>query len=326
MGSISQKVRMCAVALLLPAWAAQAQDASQYPNKPIRLIAASSPGSGPDVLGRLLAGRISEAWGQQVIVDTRPGASGIIGTEIAAKSSPDGYTLIMVTAQATIVSVMYDNLKYDLTRDFAPVSLLGSTPFILALNPSVAATSVKELIALARAKPGELRYGSGGSGSPPHLSAEMLKSMTRINIEHVPYKGVTPAITDSIAGHVQMVIAVIPAVLPSVRAGRLRALAVTSPQRSEIVPDLPTIAETVPDYEFVGWYSIFAPAKTPAAIINKLNGELVKAVKLPETRARLSDIGVEASGTSPQVLAAYLADQQKRMRAAVMASGARPDR
>ena len=317
-----------AAALMLPVCVARAQGsaAAAYPVKPIRLIALSSPGSGPDVLGRLLGAKLTEAWGQQVIVDTRPGASGIIGAEIAAKAAPDGYTLVIITSQATIVSVMYDNLPYNIVRDFSPISLMGSTPFILAVHPGVAAHSVKELIALARSKPGELRFGSGGSGSPPHLSAEILKSMTGINIEHVPYKGVTPAMTDTIAGQVQMVISVIPAVLSSVRSGRLRALAVTSPKRSAIVPDLPTIAETVPGYEFIGWYSMFAPAKTPSAIINKLNAELVKAAQSSSMRERLADIGVESASSTPQELAVYLAAQREKMRAAVKTSGARPDR
>src|SRR5512143_3088135 len=192
-----------AAAITLSVCAVGAQGSEAYPTKPIRLIALSSPGSGPDVVGRLLGAKLTDAMGQQVIVDTRPGASGIIGAEIAAKAAPDGYTLVIITSQAVIVSVMYDKLQYNLVRDFSPVSLIGSTPFILAVNPSVPANSVRELIELAKSKPGELRYGSGGSGSPPHLSAELLKSMTGIDIQHVPYKGVTPAMTDTIAGQVQ---------------------------------------------------------------------------------------------------------------------------
>ncbi len=319
---------MCLGALtLVPCVAlAQAPKAGAYPAKPIRLIALSSPGSGPDILGRMLGASLTEAWGQQVIVDLRPGASGIIGAEIAAKAAPDGYTLVIVTSQAAIVSAMYEKLPYDLVRDFAPVSLMGSTPFILVVNPGVAATSVSELVALAKSKPAALRYGSGGSGSPPHLSAEILKSMTGIDIQHVPYKGVTPALTDTIANQVQMVISVIPAVLPSVRANRVRALGITSAKRSPLVPDIPAIAETVPGYEFIGWYSVFVPARTPQAIIAKLNAELVKAVGTPATRERLSDIGVEVIGSNPQELAKYLPAQIEKMRAAVKASGARPDR
>jgi len=330
MGAVKRNgwIAAAVAAVMLPACAAHAQEAASlaYPTKPIRLIALSSPGSGPDVVGRLLGARFTEAMGQQVIVDTRPGASGIIGAEIAAKAAPDGYTLVIITSQATIVSVMYDKLPYSLVRDFSPISLIGSTPFILAVNPAVAATSVRELIALAKSKPGELRYGSGGAGSPPHLSAELLKSMTNINIQHVPYKGVTPAMTDTIAGQVHMLISVIPAVLPSVRSGRLRALGITSAKRSVIVPDVPTIAETVPGYEFIGWYSLFAPAKTPSAIIDKLNSEVVKSMQASGMRERLSDLGVEALSSTPQDLAVYLAAQIEKMQAAVKASGARPDR
>jgi tripartite-type tricarboxylate transporter receptor subunit TctC len=328
MRAVKQKVWIAAVAtaVTLSVCAVQAQGSEAYPAKPVRLIALSSPGSGPDVVGRLLGAKLTEAMGQQVIVDTRPGASGIIGAEIAAKAAPDGYTLVIITSQAVIVSVMYDKLHYSLVKDFSPVSLIGSTPFILAVNPAVPANTVGELIALAKSKPGELRYGSGGSGSPPHLSAELLKSMTGINIQHVPYKGVTPAMTDTMAGQVQMVISVIPAVLPMVRSGRLRALGITSAKRSALLPDLPTIAETVPGYEFIGWYSLFAPAKTPPAIINKLNSEVVNWVQSPGVRERLSELGIEGASSTPQQLAVYLSGQIAKMRAAVKASGARTDR
>src|SRR6185295_12627079 len=184
---------------------AASASAQQFPTRPIRIIALSSPGSGPDIVGRLLGARFTEAWGQQVIVDTRPGATGIIGAEIAAKAAPDGHTLVILTSQAVIVSIMYEKLPYQLGRDFAPVGMVATTPFILAVHPSVPAHSVKELVVHAKAKPGGLRYGSGGSGSPPHLSMEIFKSMTGIDIFHVPYKGITPAMTDTVAGQVQAI-------------------------------------------------------------------------------------------------------------------------
>jgi len=305
---------------------AQGSVAGAYPTKPIRLIVLSSPGSGPDILGRMLGEKLTREWGQQVIADTRPGASGIIGMEIASKAAPDGYTLVIITSQATIVSVMHDNLNYNIVKDFVPISLLGTTPFILAVHPRVAANSIRELIDLAKSKPGALRFGSGGAGSPPHLSAEILKSMTGIDMQHVPYKGVTPAMVDTIAGQVHMVISVIPAVLSAVRAGQLRALGLTGAKRSPIVPDLPTIAETVPGYEFIGWYSVFAPANTPSAIIEKLNVVMVKATQSSDMRERLRNIGVESLGSTPQDLAVHLATQREKMRAAVKASGARVDR
>jgi tripartite-type tricarboxylate transporter receptor subunit TctC len=296
-----------------------------YPSRPIRIIGLSSPGSGPDIVGRLIGQKFTEAWGQQVIVDTRPAATGIVGSEIAARAAPDGHTLLIVTSQAVIVSVMYDKLPYSLTRDFSPISFVASTPFILAVNPAVPANSVKELIALAKSKPGQLRYGSGGSGSPPHLSAEMFRSMTGIDVLHVPYKGVTPAMIDTVAGQVQFVISVIPAVLPTIRSGKLRALGVTSAKRSALVPDVPTIADTVPGYEFIGWYSLFAPAKTPQAILAKLNAELVKMLDTADFRERFSALGAEPHGSTQKELSIYLAEQTEKMRKAVRESGAKPD-
>jgi tripartite-type tricarboxylate transporter receptor subunit TctC len=299
--------------------------AQTFPTRPIRIIALSAPGSGPDIVGRLIGSKLTEAWSQQVIVDTRPAATGIVGSEIAARSAPDGHTLVIFTAQAVIVSVMYDKLTYDLARDFAPVSLVASTPFVLAVNPSVAATSVKELVALAKSKPGQLRYGSGGSGSPPHLSAEMFRSMTGIDVLHVPYKGITPAMIDAIGGQVQFVISVIPAVLPTVKSGKLRGLGVTSAKRTSLLPEIPTIAETVPGYEFIGWYSVFAPARTPSAVVSKLNAQIGKSLESAEFRERFVALGAEPRSSTPQELAAYLRAETGKMRKLVKESGAKPD-
>ena len=314
-----------AFSLIAAAVTAPAVEAQNYPTRPIRIIALSSPGSGPDIVGRLIGQKFTEAWGQQVIVDARPAATGIVGSEIAAHAAPDGYTLLIVTSQAVIVSVMYDKLPYNLARDFAPISYVASTPFILAVNPSVPANSIKELIALAKAKPGQLRYGSGGSGSPPHLSTEIFRSMTGIDILHVPYKGITPAMIDAVSGQVQFVISVIPAVLPTIRSGKLRALGISSAKRSALVPDIPTIAESVPGYEFIGWYSLFAPAKTPQPVLAKLNTELVRMLETQEFRERFSALGAEPHGSTQKELAAYLTVQTEKMRKAVKESGARPD-
>lgn len=311
--------------LIAAAVTAPAVEAQNYPTRPIRIIALSSPGSGPDIVGRLIGQKFTEAWGQQVIVDARPAATGIVGSEIAAHAAPDGYTLLIVTSQAVIVSVMYDKLPYNLARDFAPISYVASTPFILAVNPSVPANSIKELIALAKAKPGQLRYGSGGSGSPPHLSTEIFRSMTGIDILHVPYKGITPAMIDAVSGQVQFVISVIPAVLPTIRSGKLRALGISSAKRSALVPDIPTIAESVPGYEFIGWYSLFAPAKTPQPVLAMLNTELVRMLETQEFRERFSALGAEPHGSTQKELAAYLTVQTEKMRKAVKESGAKPD-
>ena len=313
-------VALGVAAILAPVCLAQS-----YPQRPIRIIALSSPGSGPDIVGRLVGSRLTEAWGQQVIVDPRPGATGIIGAEIAAKSPPDGYTLVIITSQAVIVSVMYDDLKYSLIRDFAPITLVATTPFILAVHPVVPATSIKQLIALARSKPGELRYGSGGTGSPPHLSAEIFNAMTGTKMLHVPYKGVTPAMVDTVAGQVHMLISVIPAILPTVKAGKLRPLGVTSAKRSQLVPDVPAIAETVAGYEFIGWYSFFAPAGTPPAIVNKLNAEIGNALQSASFKERITSLGAEPRASTPEELATYLRVQTEKMRKAVQDSGARRD-
>ncbi|HWI15911.1 MAG TPA: tripartite tricarboxylate transporter substrate binding protein [Burkholderiales bacterium] len=299
--------------------------AQNYPHKPIRIIALSTPASGPDIVGRLIGQKLTEAWGQQVVIDTRPGASGIIGAEIGAHSAPDGYTLVIVTSQAAIVSGMYAKLPYHLARDFAPITLMASTPFILAVNPSVAATSVQELVALAKAQPGKLRYGSGGSGSPPHLSAEIFRSMTGIDIVHVPYKGVTPAMLDTVAGQVQMVFSVIPAVLTTIKAGKLRALGITSSKRSPLVPDIPTISESVPGYEFIGWYALVAPAKTPATVLDRLNAQVVQALKTPEFQERFASLGAEPIGTTRAEAGQFIREQMEKMRLAVQTSGAKVD-
>ncbi len=316
-----------AAALVLSAGAilAAAAAAQQYPTKPIRIIALSSPASGPDIIGRLLGQKFTEAWGQQVIVDTRPGASGIIGAEIASKAAPDGHTLMIVTSQAVIVSVMYEKLPYHLLKDFSPISMLASTPFILVVHPSVPAASIKELVAYAKSKPGELRYGSGGAGSPPHLSAEIFKSMTGTDILHVPYKGVTPALMDTVAGQVQMVFSVIPAVLSTIKTGKVKALGVTSAKRTPFVPDLPAIAETVPGYEFIGWYGLVAPARTPEGILSKLNAEIARILKTPEFQERLAALGAEPISSTQQELAAFMQVQTEKMRKAVKESGAHPE-
>ena len=298
---------------------------SRYPAKPIRIIATTTPGSGPDIIARLLGQRLTEAWGQPVVVEPRPGASGMIGAEIASRASPDGYTFMIATSQHAIVQSMYEKRGYDLIRDFTPVSLMASTPFLLIVNASVPAGSLKELIALAKSKPAQLKYGSGGSGSPPHLSAEIFKSMTGVDMLHVPYKGVTPALNDTVAGHVQMTFSVIPASIALVKSGKVKALGVTSAKRTQLVPDIPTIAETVPGYEFIGWYGLMAPAKTPAAIISKMNAEVVKVLKTAEFHERLSGLGAEPIGTTPQELGTFMREQVEKMRRAVKESGARPD-
>ncbi len=293
------------------------------PVRPVRVVVMSTPSSGPDILARLLSPKFTEAFGQQMVIDNRAGASGIIGAEIGAKAAPDGHTLIMATSGIVIVSVMYEKLPFDLQRDFAPISLLGSTPFIFVVHPSVAAKDIKEFIALLKAKPGQLRYGSGGSGSPPHLAAERFKAATGTAIQHLPYKGVAPALADTISGQIEITISVVPMILPHIKSGRVRALGVSSLQRTPLAPDLPTIAETVPGFEVIGWYGMLAPAKTPQPIVARLNSEFVKAMKSPDILDKMAGLGAEAKGSTTEEFAAYIRAETEKMRAAVKASGAK---
>ena len=296
-----------------------------YPSRPLRIIAATTPSSGPDIMARMIGQKLTEAWGQQVIVDNRAGGSGIIGTEIAARAAPDGYTLLIATMLQVIVQAMYPKPPYDLMRDFTPITLMASAPFILSVNPSVRANSVAELIALAKAKPKTLHYGTGGAGSPPHLSAELLRAKTGIDLVHVPYKGIVPAITAQVAGEIQLTFAVVPAVLPMLKSGKVRALGVTSAQRTPLAPDLPTIAETVPGYEFIGWYTLVAPARTPGEILNRLNAEVVRAVKTAEISERITNLGADVIGSTAPQAQAFMRAQLEATRAVVKLSGAKPD-
>ncbi len=319
MSAFCAALTLCSVTFCPPEALAQA-----YPTKPIRIIVTSTAGAGGDIVARLVGGKLTEFAGQQVIVDNRAGAGGRIAAELAARSAPDGYTLMMMTATLTIVNAMYDKLNYNLVNDFAPISLLGTTPFVLVVNPAVPATSVKELVALAKARPGALKYGSGGSGSTFHLSAEIFKHMTGTDILHVPYKGGTPPLTNTLSGEVDMSIQPIAQVLPMIKSGKLRALGVTSAKRTPLMPDLPAIAETVPGYEFVGFYGLVAPAKTPPAILSKLNADLIKTMNTSAVLERMKSLGIDARGTSPQDYASFITDQLEWMKEAVKVSGARP--
>jgi tripartite-type tricarboxylate transporter receptor subunit TctC len=307
---------------LLPAATVAAAEAWK-PLRPVRVVVMSTPSSGPDILARMMGPRFADTFGQQLVVDDRAGAAGIIGAEIGARAAPDGHTLILATMQIVIVSVLYDKLPFDLRRDFAPVSLLASTPFIMVIHPGVPASDLREFIALAKAHPGELRYGSGGSGSPVHLAAERFKSMTGTSIRHVPYKGVAPALTDVIGAQIQMTFSVVPMIMPHIKAGRVRALGISSVTRSPLAPDLPAIAEVVPGYEIMGWYGVLVPAHTPPAIIDRYNREFVKFVKSADVMEKLTALGAEAKGTTAEAFAGYLHSETEKLRALVKASGAK---
>jgi len=299
--------------------------AQAYPAKPIRIV-VSSFGSGPDIMARLVGQKLTDAWGQQVIVDARVGASGRIAAEHVARSPADGYTLMIVTSQFAIGSALFEKLTYDPVKDFAPVALMASTPFVLVVHPSVPAKSVKELIAVAKARPGQLQGGHSGAGSPAALALQRLKSMAGVSIMDIPFKTIAQSFTDTAAGQIHFTFTVVPAVLPMVKAGRLRGLAVTSLKRTPLAPELPTIADTIPGYEVIGWYGLVAPARVPAEIVTRLNSEIVKAMRTPEVQERLDSLGAELSPPgSAQEFGSYLAAQIEQSRQLIKESGAKPD-
>jgi len=308
------------LAALAPAQSAVAQS---YPTKPIRWIVTYPPGGPTDVVARAIGAKLTEAWGQQIIIDNRAGAGGMIGTELGARAAPDGYTLLFGTsAGMTINPALQSKLPYDPVKDFAPVSLLVINPQLLVLNPTVPANSVKELVALAKAKPGQLNYASVGQGSPNHLGMELLKALTGTNIVHVPYKGTGPAITDLLGGQVQLMFNSMPTVLPLVRSGKLRALAVGSTQRISAIADIPTVAESgVPGFENVTWYGMFAPAKTPREIVNKLHAQVVRILAEPDMAQRLSSQGAEPRSSTPDELAKFMRVEFERWAKVIKSAG-----
>ena len=313
-----------AIALAAPAFGAQAQS---YPNKPIRLVCPFPPGGAVDIASRATAHTLSQLLGQPVTVDNRPGAGGNIGAEITAKSAPDGYTLLMTTSGIMGINpALYSKIPFDSIKDFAPVSMLVSLNNVLVLNPSVPAKSVQEVIALAKAQPGKLTYASSGNGTSIHLSGELFKSMTGADMLHIPYKGSSPAVTDLLAGQVNMMFDNIPSSLPHIKAGKLRALAVTGSKRSQLLPDLPTIAEAgVAGYDSYVWFGIVAPAGTPQEIIAKLNAALVKTAATPEFRDRLTSQGYEVMSSTPEQMAASIRGEIDKWGKVVKASGAKVD-
>jgi tripartite-type tricarboxylate transporter receptor subunit TctC len=283
-----------------------ADPAAAYPAKPIRFIVGFTPGGTSDVVARLLAQKLAETWTQPLVVDNRPGAGGNLAVEIVARSAPDGYTLLCASSSFSIIPSLIRNLSYSPTRDFAPVTLMSSAPYLLVLHPAVPAQSVKELIALAKAQPGKLNYASAGAGSTLHLAGELFKSLAGVDIVHVPYKGAT-GVTDLIAGAVQLSFAGLPQTLPHVKAGRLKALAVTTARRAAALPDLPTIAEAgVPGYEVDPWYGVIAPAGTPRAIIEQLNTAFARALAAPDVKEKFMLQGLEPRATTPAEFAALI--------------------
>ena len=300
--------------------------AQSYPTKPIRMIVAYPPGGGTDIVGRMMAQKMSEVFAQTVVIDNRGGAAGSIGSEIAAKSAPDGYTILMGNVAPNAINVsLYAKLGYDPVRDFEPVSLVASTPNILVVHPTLAVKTVSDLIALAKAKPGTLNYPSAGLGSSSHLAGELLDSIAGVKMVHIPYKGGGPALTDLLGGQMQLMFATMPAAMPHVRSGKLRAVAVTSAKRSQAMPELPTIGETLKGYEASTWYGVLAPARTPRPIVTKLHGEIVKILGVAETRDKLLLQGFEPVGGTPAEFGAYIKSEIEKWGKVVKAAGIRAE-
>jgi tripartite-type tricarboxylate transporter receptor subunit TctC len=294
-----------------------------YPSRPVRLIAPFSAGGGVDIVARLVAQRLSEKWGQQVVVDNRTGATGIIGTDLAAHATPDGYTLLMGNAATHAVNVsLFKKLPYDAIRDFVPITLVGRVPEMLVVHPALPASSVQELIALAKSKPGELTFGSAGSGSPPHLAGELFQSLAKIRLVHIPYKGSAPALTDLIAGQINMYFSNILSAVPYVKGGRLRGLGVTSAKRSVVAPDIPAIAEAgLPGYEDYNWYGVLAPKGTPKAIVDKLHTDIVHVVKSTDVEDRLTKDGAEVIANTPAEFAKFIREEIQKYAQIIKQSG-----
>jgi tripartite-type tricarboxylate transporter receptor subunit TctC len=274
--------------------------AQKYPEKPIRLLVPFAPGGGTDVLARFMSAKLSDNLGVSVVIENRGGAGGTIGTELAARSAPDGYTILFTSASYSFNPGLYTKLAFDPLKDFAPITLIAMVPHLLIVHPSMPVKNVKELIALARKHPGDVFYGSGGAGSSIHLAAVLFVTTTKVNMTHVPYKGGGPAMTGVLSGEVQVLFPTMQSAMPLVNAGRLRPIAISTDTRSPALPDLPTIAESgVPGYDATGWYAMFAPTGTPQAVIDRLHGEVVKILNVPETKQRLASEGAVAVGNTP---------------------------
>jgi tripartite-type tricarboxylate transporter receptor subunit TctC len=280
--------------------------AQSYPVKPVRLLIGFAPGGGADVVARGLSPRLVETLGQQIIVDNRPGANGMIAAELAARSPPDGYTLLVAPGNYAFAPAMDSKLTFDMANAFAPVSLLAETPLLVVVHPSMPVKSMSQLVALAKAQPGKLSYASGGIGGSGHLATELFRTVTHVDLVHIPYKGTGAAIADLIGGQVPLCFCTLPSVFPHVKSGRLRAIAVTTARRTTAAPEVPTVAEAgVPGYEMSQWYGLLAPAGTPAAVVERVNAEIGRALKHPELRSRFQADGAEPSGSSPQEFGAF---------------------
>jgi tripartite-type tricarboxylate transporter receptor subunit TctC len=311
------------LALLLASVLAQAQE--PYPSKPVRLILPFPPGGSTDILGRLVAEQLSARLGQPVVTENRGGAGGNVGAEAAARAAPDGYTLLFAATTLAISPSLYAKLGYEL-KDLAPISLVATVPNVLITHPSVPARTLQEFIALAKAKPGELNYGSGGSGTSNHLGGELFNMVAGVKLVHIPYKGVNLAMNDAMAGNIQLVVIGIPAAAPQIKAGKLRALAVLAPERSATLPEVPTVAEAgLPELDVTTWYGLLAPAATPRPIVARLNAEIVRIMQGAELKERLAGMAAEPRTSTPEEFAAYIGQEAARWGDVVRKAGLRAD-
>jgi tripartite-type tricarboxylate transporter receptor subunit TctC len=315
--------RQVSVGTLLALAAVSGAQAAQpvWPDKPIRLVLGSAAGSGPDIIARVMAERLYGVWNQRIVVDPRPGVAGILSADIVTRSAADGYTWMMLTSQLLVATNVYTNHKVNLARDFASISLIGTVPFVLVVNPQVPAKSISELIEVAKKSQPPMRYGSAGTGASEHLCGVLFNRLTATNMLHVPYKGIGQAVADTVSREVHLTYGVLPAVLPFVQSGRVRALGVTTPKRAALLPDVPAIAETVPGYGMFGWYSLVAPTGTPQDILTKVSAEVVKAAKEPTFGEQLKGIGIEIVGSTRAELDAFRANQTKTISELVKAAG-----
>jgi tripartite-type tricarboxylate transporter receptor subunit TctC len=319
-----KKLVLCCLAVVCAAAIAPG-GAQSYPNRPIRIVVPTAPGGGPDVVARFIAPRLTEMLGQQIVIDNRAGANAMIGADAVAKSPPDGYTWLFGTGQNTINPSIMKKVPHDIVEDFTAVSLVYLSSYLLAVHPAVPAKSVRELIAVARAQPNKLNFGSGGVGSTAHLSGELFKMATGTAMVHVPYKGVGIALVDLVGGQIDLMFPAIPSALPYHKSGRLRGLGVTSPRRHPSAQDVPTIAETVPKFESRSWIGVLVPAGTPREIVNRINGAVVKVVNTPEVRQALIAQGADPETNTPEEFAKYIRQELVRAARVVKAAGIQPE-
>jgi len=306
-----------ALTLALPA------SAQNYPSRTLRMIVPNAVGSAPDIIARMIGQKLPEAWGPPVVVDNRAGAGGMLGTELAARSAADGYTLLMVTATVINSTLMNANVTYDMVRDFTPVSLMVTTPYVFVVHPSTPVHNINELIALAKARPQQILYGSGGSGSAPHLCVEIFQSMTGTRMTHVPYKGFTPALNDLVAGQIQLICAATPTLTSLMSTGKLRGLGVTTLSPTSLAPGQRPIAASVRGFEVQGWYGLFVPSGTPTEIVSRLNTEIARSLRNPQFQEKFTGLGVEAVGSTPQELGTLLKSELAKWGKIIKATGAR---